>query len=105
MRLYIGRWVTQVKSAEARERRAEQFAERMLSTLEAERELPPILRIAFAQRPQAREGWERMSRSHRRAHLLGIFYYKSPEARARRVERLIEDALGFAERCPRGKNQ
>jgi uncharacterized protein YdeI (YjbR/CyaY-like superfamily) len=105
MRLYICRWVAQVKSAEARERRAEQFAERMLSMLEAERELPPILRIAFAQRPQAREGWDRMSRSHRRAHLLGIFYYKSPEARARRVEKLVEDALGFAERRPRGKSQ
>jgi uncharacterized protein YdeI (YjbR/CyaY-like superfamily) len=98
----VSRWIAQVKSSTARVRRAEQFAERMLSALEAERELPPILRIAFAQRPQARAGWERMSPSHRRAHLLGIFGYKSPESRARRVEKMIEEAISFAEKRPRG---
>jgi uncharacterized protein YdeI (YjbR/CyaY-like superfamily) len=104
MRYDVSRWISQVKSADARARRADEFAERMLSMLEAERELPPILRIAFAQRPRAQEGWERMSRSHRRQHLLAIFYYKSPEARARRVEKLVEDALGFAERNSRKGN-
>lgn len=101
----IGRRITQVKSAAARVRRAEQLAERILSTMEAERELPPALQVAFAHRPHAREGWERMSPSHRRAHLLGIFYYRTPEARARRIEQAVQDAATFADKRPRRKNE
>src|SRR2546430_11567846 len=44
----ISAWITQVKSAEARERRAQQIAERLLATMEAEGELPPILQVTFA---------------------------------------------------------
>ena len=94
----IGDWITQVKSAEARERRAQQVAERLLATMEAERELPPILQVAFARSSRAREGWERMSLSRRRTHLFGIFYYRSPEARARRLAKAVQDAEGLAER-------
>jgi uncharacterized protein YdeI (YjbR/CyaY-like superfamily) len=91
-------WVTQVKSAQARERRANQMAERLLSAMEAERELPPILRDAFARNGRAYEGWKRMSPSHRRGHLLGIFSYRDPDSRARRVAKVVEDAEAFAER-------
>jgi len=98
MRKYIADWIAEVKSAEARTRRAEQIAERLLATMEAERELPPILQIAFAHNPQAREGWERMSQARRRGHLLGIFYYRNPEARGRRVEKALQDALEFAQK-------
>ena len=98
MRKYIADWIAEVKSAEARTRRAEQIAERLLATMEAERELPPILQIAFAHNPQAREGWERMSPARRRGHLLGIFYYRNPEARGRRVEKALQDALEFAQK-------
>ena len=94
----IGDWITQVKSTEARERRAQQIAERLLATQEAERELPPILQVAFARNSRAREGWERMSLSRRRMHLFGIFYYRTPEARARRLAKAIEDAEGLAEK-------
>jgi uncharacterized protein YdeI (YjbR/CyaY-like superfamily) len=66
--------------------------------MEAERELPPILHAAFAQNSRARDGWERMSVSRRRGHLLGIFYYRNPDARARRVEKMLEDAVKFAEK-------
>ena len=97
-RKWIGDWISQVKSAEARVRRAEQIAERLLATMEAERELPPLLRLAFTRDPRALEGWKLMSASHRRAHLLGIFYYRSPDARDRRIARTIEDAIAFAER-------
>ena len=98
MRKYINEWIAEVKSAEARTRRAEQIAERLLATMEAERELPPILQIAFAHNPRAREGWERMSAARRRGHLLGIFYYRNPEARGRRVEKTVQDAVEFAEK-------
>lgn len=92
----ISDWVGQVKSPEARVRRAEQIAERLLATMEAERELPPILEAAFARNPGARGGWELMSRARRRSHLLGIFYYRNPEARARRVAKALEDAARLA---------
>ena len=97
-RKYIADWISQPKSAEARSRRAEQIAERLLATMEAERELPPILQAAFAQNSRARDGWERMSVSRRRGHLLGIFYYRNPDARARRVEKMLEDAVEFAKK-------
>jgi uncharacterized protein YdeI (YjbR/CyaY-like superfamily) len=97
-RRWIVDWITQVKSGEARVRRANQIAERLLSAMEAERELPPILRDAFARNGRAYEGWKRMSPSHRRGHLLGIFGYRDPESRARRVAKMLQDAVEFAER-------
>jgi uncharacterized protein YdeI (YjbR/CyaY-like superfamily) len=94
----IADWIVEVNSAEARTRRAGQIAERLLAVMEAEQEIPPILQVAFAQNPRAHEGWERMSRLQRRGHLLGIFYYCSPDARARRVEKTIQEAIKFAEK-------
>jgi len=93
MRKYIAEWVAEVKSAEARERRAIQIAERLLATMEAERDLPPILRAAFARDPRAYEGWKQMSVAQRRGHLLGIFYYRDPKAQARRAAKAVKDAL------------
>jgi uncharacterized protein YdeI (YjbR/CyaY-like superfamily) len=95
-RKWIADWISHVKSADARVRRAEQVAEQLLATMEAERELPPILKLAFAREPRAQAGWQRMSPLHRRGHLLGIFYYRSPDARDRRVAKTIEDAIAFA---------
>jgi Domain of unknown function (DUF1905)/Bacteriocin-protection, YdeI or OmpD-Associated len=94
----IGKWIMQVKSAEARVRRAEQMAERLLAVMDAEQELPPVLRLAFARDPRAFEGWKQMSPSYRRGHLFGIFYYRTPEAQARRIEKVLQDASAFAER-------
>ena len=94
----ITEWIAEVKSAEARVRRAEQLAERLLSTMEAEQELPPLLRLAFARTPHALEGWQRMSPSQRRAQLLAIFYYRNPEARERRVAKAVEAAAEYAEK-------
>jgi len=84
----IGKWIAGVKSDEARMRRAEQMAERLLATMEAERELPPAIEVAFRLRPKARAGWTRMTPTQRRNELLGVFYYQTPEARQRRVEKL-----------------
>ena len=94
----ISKWIAQPKSSGARSRRAEQMAERLLATMEAEHELPPVLQIALEQNSLAREGWQLMSPSHRRRHLLGIFYYQTPDARARRIAKMIEEAVQFAER-------
>jgi uncharacterized protein YdeI (YjbR/CyaY-like superfamily) len=93
--------VTEVKSAEVRVRRAEQVAEQLLSTMEAERELPPILKLAFARDPRTFAGWQRMSPSHRRGQLLAIFYYRTPAARDRRIAKVLEDTLAHADRKPK----
>ena len=94
----IAKWVSDTKSGEARVRRAEQIAERLLSVLEAERELPPILQVAFARDPGAREDWDHMSISRRRGHLFGIFYYRSRDAQQRRIGKMLEDATLLAEK-------
>jgi hypothetical protein len=94
----IGKWIVQVKSPETRVRRAEHMAERLLAVMEAEHELPPVLQVAFARDPRAFEGWKRMSPSHRRGHLFGVFYYRTPESRARRIEKTLQEAAAFAER-------
>lgn len=105
----IARWIGEPKGSEARNRRAEQLAERLLSTMEAERELPPLLQVAMAQNPKARAGWERMPPGHRRRHLLAIFYHRNPESRARQAARAVEAALGYADKPARestgGKKQ
>jgi uncharacterized protein YdeI (YjbR/CyaY-like superfamily) len=97
-RSWIAKWITDVQSPDARARRAEQIAERLLATMEAERELPPIMRVAFARDPRAQDGWNRMSLAQRRGHLMGIFYYRTPAGRASRLAKAIEDAHKFAEK-------
>ncbi len=94
----IGKWLLGVKSEEAQARRAMQMAERLLATMEAEQELPPLIATALRRRPGARAGWERMTAAQRRAELMAVFYYQTPEARAKRVSRLCEAAEKRAER-------
>jgi uncharacterized protein YdeI (YjbR/CyaY-like superfamily) len=92
MRREIGKWVMDVKSDEARMRRAEQMAERLLATMEGERELPPVLAAAFRERPKAKAGWAKMTETQRRAGLMAVFYYRTPEARQARVDKLCDEA-------------
>ena len=89
----IGKWIGGVKSTEARQRRAEQMMERLMLTMESEKILPPVIDVAFRKTPAARKGWEAMTVTQRRSHLLGVFYYQGPEARQKRVEKLVQDAL------------
>lgn len=88
----IAKWITDPKSSAARARRAEQMAERLLNVMDAERELPPVLQLAFARSPLARDGWSAMSAARRRRHLFGIFYYRTPDTQARRIDKVLEDA-------------
>jgi uncharacterized protein YdeI (YjbR/CyaY-like superfamily) len=85
--------VSEAKSPEARERMAERIAERLLLTMEGERETPPILRAAFARQPLAEAGWRAMTPAQRRGSLLAIFYYESVDARERRAAKVVELAL------------
>jgi len=104
MRKWICDWIVSVKSPVSRVRRAEQVAEQLLATMEAELDLPPILKRAFASDPRAYLGWQTMTPLQRRHQLLGIFYYRSPESRDRRIGRMLEEALAFAERKTNKRN-
>jgi uncharacterized protein YdeI (YjbR/CyaY-like superfamily) len=86
----LGKWVLGVKGDEARLRRAAQAAERLLASMEGEKELPPVIAAAFRRRPKAKAGWERLNATQRRNELMAVFYYQSVEARAKRVEKLCE---------------
>jgi uncharacterized protein YdeI (YjbR/CyaY-like superfamily) len=92
----IAKWIDGVKSTEARQRRAEQIAERLMLTMEGEKELPPVLEVAFRRVPAARKGWEGMTKAQRRSNLMAVFYYQSPEAREKRVRKVVEDCLKAA---------
>lgn len=96
MRREIGKWIAGVKSPDARSRRADQMAERLLLAMEGEYETPPVLEALFVNSTRARAGWHAMTPTQRRSHLLGIFYYQTPEARTRRAEKAVEDALRIA---------
>ena len=90
MRKYFAEHVTQPESDATRQKRAEQLAIILMEMRDGEAHPPPILEAEFAQNPKARAGWGRMSTAQRRGHLWGIFYYKNPESRARRMGKAIE---------------
>jgi uncharacterized protein YdeI (YjbR/CyaY-like superfamily) len=94
----VGRFVLTAKDVEGRTKRAEQLAERMLLAIEGEREIPPILQVAFRHQPKALAGWQAMTPVQRRGHLLGIFYYQSPESRQKRADKAVAEALKAAKR-------
>jgi uncharacterized protein YdeI (YjbR/CyaY-like superfamily) len=94
----IGKYIDGVKGADARQRRAEQIAERLMLTMESEKVLPPVIEVAFRRTPAARKGWDAMTATQRRGHLMGVFYYQSPEAREKRVGKLVEDCLRVADK-------
>jgi uncharacterized protein YdeI (YjbR/CyaY-like superfamily) len=89
-RRMIGGLVAEAKSEETRLRRAEQWAETLLATMEGEKELPPVVAAAFKRRPKAKAGWAKMTPAKQRSELMAVFYYKSPEAREKRVGKLCD---------------
>ena len=100
-RNWISAWISEPKSAASRRRRAEQMAERMMETMEAEQELPPLIQTAFARSLIVREGWQRMTPRQRRGELMAIFYYRNPESRLRRLQKTMDFAKQVAERSIR----
>jgi hypothetical protein len=94
----IGKWVSEPKSTESREKRAAKMAERLLAAMEGETDPPPVLRALFERQPLARAGWQAMTAVQRRGHLLGIFYYESGEARDRRAMKAVDEALRAAKK-------
>jgi len=98
MRKAIVDLIEQPRNPESRAGRAELWAERMLLAMEGERVTPPILEVAFQRQPRARDGWRAMTPVQRRGHLMGIFYYQSPESRQKRARKAVDEALRVAEK-------
>lgn len=94
----IGKWILGVKTDASRMKRAEQMAERLLATMEAEVELPPAIALALRRSPKARARWDSMTPLQRRSHLLAVFYYQTPDARQRRIDKLITTLIEAAEK-------
>jgi uncharacterized protein YdeI (YjbR/CyaY-like superfamily) len=100
MRKAIVDQIEQPKGSEVRVGRAELWVERMMLAIDGERVTPPILEAAFQRFPQARKGWKAMTPIQRRGHLMGIFYYQSPESRQKRAQKAIEEALRAGKKGP-----
>ncbi len=82
---WIGKNILEPQSDEAKERRAESWAEKLLMTMEAEKDLPPGLSARLKRTRYAADGWEKMSVSRRRDFLITIFGAKGLEARENRI--------------------
>jgi uncharacterized protein YdeI (YjbR/CyaY-like superfamily) len=94
----FGQLVDAAKGSETRKVRAEKVAETVMMAMEGEQEPPPILRAAFQRQPLARTGWDAMTPTQRRNHLLGIFFPGTVEAQARRAAKAVEECLRVARR-------
>ena len=90
--------IAEGKSRETRQKRAEAMAEALMMAMEGENEPPPILRVAFQRQPEAQRGWELMTATQRRNHLLGIFYAQTVDGREKRAAKAIENCLEVARR-------
>ncbi len=85
--------VANASSSATRQKRAERIAEQVIEAMDAEREFPPLIRLAFDRNPGAYEGWQKMTPVQRRNNLLAVFYYRTPQSRAKRLERVIAEAV------------
>ena len=97
IRKWLSDLVAQAKSAHTRRKRADRVAEQVMEAMDAEHDLPPMIRLAFARNPGAEQAWKNMTVIQRRHGLLAVFYYRTPESRMKRLEKLIEQALLRAE--------
>src|SRR5215831_4054912 len=90
IRKWLSDLVDTAKSAAARNKRADRIAEQVMQAMEAEKELPPFLRLEFGRIPGADNAWKNMTDIQRRNHLLGIFYYRTPLSQANRIRRIFK---------------
>lgn len=97
-RLDFDRYIREAKRDETRKRRLEHIMEHLSETMEAERDLPPLLRRAFAGNARARQGWELMPQTRRRSYLLNLFRSRYLDTRARCLELMLEDFVRYADR-------
>jgi hypothetical protein len=100
MRKGLTNFIADAKTTETRQKREEAMAESLMLDMEGEVEPPPVLRVSFQRQPEARRGWELMTPTQRKNHLLGIFYTQTVEGRERRAAKAIESCVAVARRRP-----
>ncbi len=88
----IGVWLSQPKSEASRKKRADHMAERLMLTMEAERELPLSLKNAL-HRAGAMPGWKSLTPMQRRMLLLAVYRPVGMEGRERQTARLVDAAV------------
>ena len=98
MRKGFTSFIADAKTKQTRQKRAEAMAESLMLAMEGKIEPPPILRVAFQRQPEARRGWELMTPTQRKNHLLGIFFLHTVDGRKRRAAKAIENCLEVARR-------
>jgi uncharacterized protein YdeI (YjbR/CyaY-like superfamily) len=98
MRKGFTNFIADGKTTATRQKRADAMAESLMLAMEGETEPPPILRAAFQRQPEARRGWDLMTPTQRRSHLLGIFYSQTVDGRERRAAKAIESCLDVSRR-------
>jgi uncharacterized protein YdeI (YjbR/CyaY-like superfamily) len=94
----IDRTIREVKKEETRLRRAEHAAEYLTETMEAERDPPPLIKVAFARNARARQGWELMPQSLRRQYLIAILRSRFPDTRAANLANTLLEAAQYADK-------
>jgi hypothetical protein len=70
----------------------------LYSAMDAERELPPLMRRLMDEQPKSYAGWKKMTPTMRRSELLGIFYYRNLDSQQRRIQKAIERMLERTEK-------
>jgi hypothetical protein len=99
---WISGWIMEPKSEEARQRRADQMAERLLLTMEAEHgELPPLFARKLRRTPNAMAGWERTVLNRRRTYLMHFFGTRSAQAREKALMEIVEACAAKGSRTSR----
>ena len=96
MRKYFADQISEPKNKETQKKRAERIAVILMEMRDGEQNPPPMLEAEFARNPKAKKGWEQMPPSHRRGHLWGILYYKTPESKAKRMAKAVEQMVEYA---------
>ena len=103
IRKWIVDYVSDARAADTRRKRADRIAEQLLETMEAELELPPMIRLAFNRNPGAEEAWRSMTATQRRHNLLSLFHLRTPQSRMLRIQTMIDHALETLEKKDRSR--
>jgi uncharacterized protein YdeI (YjbR/CyaY-like superfamily) len=88
----LSAWVMEPKSEASRKKRAEQMAERLMLTMEAQRELPSFL-VRALNDTGAMKGWKALTERQRLMLLLAVYRPVGMEGRERQVQRLVDASM------------
>jgi uncharacterized protein YdeI (YjbR/CyaY-like superfamily) len=88
----LSEWVMEPKSEASRKKRAERMAERLMLTMEAERELPVFL-VKALNDAGAMKGWKALTARQRLMLLLAVYRPIQMDGRERQVQRLVDAAV------------